>query len=264
MSRRYLDLVLVGVVVLIPLGLALSGVNDTAWRVGFGVPLTLFLPGYAILAATLPHSTLDKAERVLLSLGVSLVVTILGGLILNLTPWGLQSLSWAVWLGGVTLTACLIALLRRPASLRQPGLLRPRFSAGQLAGLTLAGLVLIATAVVTLRAVALASDYAAAYPAVEVVQLWAVPQTVDGQHALRIGIANHTTEMATYRLRLQQASRVLEEWPIITLPPGEAWNTRLTLPDDLSTALPVDALLYRQGAPIAFRRAQVWLETAQH
>lgn len=264
MNRKHLDLALVSIWGLVPLILALTGVHDLPWRLAFGIPLALLLPGYALLAATLPQSTLDKAERLLLSFGLSLVVTILGGLLLNWTPWGLEGLSWAIWLGGVTLVACLAALLRRAASLPQPALRRPRLSLRQLAGLGLAGLVVMAAAVVTYRAVALASDYAAAYPAVDVVQLWAVPESAGDKHSLRLGVANLTNAPATYRLRLQQASRVLQEWPAITLLPGQEWGTRLVLPADLSSALPLDALLYRQNAPIAYRRAQIWLNSGQH
>lgn len=264
MRRKHVALVLVSAWGLASTFLILAGADALLWRVTFGIPLVVLLPGYAVLAAVLPKSQLDKAQRLLISCGLSLAVTILGGLILNWTPWGLQSLSWAIWLGGITLTACVIAFLRQTASLPQLALRRPRLSLGQLAGLGLAGLVVLAAAVVTFRAVALASDYAAAYPAIEVVQLWAVPQSSGDQHSLNLGVANFTSAPATYRLRLQQASRVLQEWPAITLLPGQEWGTRLTLPADLSPNLPLDALLYGQNSPIAFRRAQIWLNAGQH
>jgi uncharacterized membrane protein len=265
MYRRNLDILIVSILGLVPLGLVLLGVNDVAGRLVFALLLTFLLPGYALQAAMITTPTLGKAERLLLSLGLSLAVAILGGFILNLTAWGLRTSSWAVWLGAITVAGCLAAMVRRHGirAASRPG--PPQFHGfAQLVPLGLAGLMVIAAVVIVVRSVMLASDFAARYPALEVVQLWALPETVNGQITLHVGIATRQAETATYRLRLQQGGQLLREWPTITLSAGEQWEIRVTLPGNLTDAVPVDALLYRQGAPVAYRHVQVWLNANSH
>jgi uncharacterized membrane protein len=60
-------------------------------RIVLGLPFILFFPGYVLIAAFYPRrSDLDGVERVALSLGLSLAVVPLIGLILNYTPWGIR------------------------------------------------------------------------------------------------------------------------------------------------------------------------------
>ncbi len=60
-------------------------------RVVLGLPFVLFLPGYVLIAALYPRrNDLDGVERVALSLGLSLAVVPLIGLVLNYTPWGIR------------------------------------------------------------------------------------------------------------------------------------------------------------------------------
>ena len=72
----------------------------------------LVLPGYAISSAIFNTAIWPVAERVLLSTGLSIVVTILGGMLINLSPMGLTTSAWGVFLGGVTVCGALIALMR--------------------------------------------------------------------------------------------------------------------------------------------------------
>ncbi len=56
-----------------------------------GLPVALFLPGYALLAALFPKKgTLNSLERAALSFGLSIPVVAFIGLILNYTPWGIR------------------------------------------------------------------------------------------------------------------------------------------------------------------------------
>lgn len=59
-------------------------------RVVLGLPFVLFFPGYALVAALFPgRSDLGGVERLALSIGLSIAVVPLVGLILNYTPWGI-------------------------------------------------------------------------------------------------------------------------------------------------------------------------------
>jgi uncharacterized membrane protein len=80
------------------------GLRETPLRVIFGVPLVLFLPGYVFIAALFPGTgaASDQAgatqwldngisgiERLVLSIGLSVVIVPLLGLLIHFSPWGL-------------------------------------------------------------------------------------------------------------------------------------------------------------------------------
>src|SRR5438105_2536956 len=77
------------------------------------LPFVCILPGYALASAVFAKRALGIPEYLVFSLGLSLVIIILGGLVLNSTPFGLRASSWTVFLGCFTLCACSIALVRR-------------------------------------------------------------------------------------------------------------------------------------------------------
>jgi uncharacterized membrane protein len=65
--------------------------NQTPLRVVFALPVVLFIPGYALIAALFPgNKDIDGIERTALSFGLSIAVVPLIGLGLNYTPWGIR------------------------------------------------------------------------------------------------------------------------------------------------------------------------------
>src|SRR5207237_870137 len=80
----------------------------TGWMV---LPLALIYPGYALVAAAAPDG-MDAVETAVAALGMSLVCVVLGGVILHLMPWGIQTTSWVILLTGVTLIASVAAAAR--------------------------------------------------------------------------------------------------------------------------------------------------------
>lgn len=65
--------------------------EKTVFRTILGLPVVLFLPGYALMAALFPRKNdLDAIERIALSFGLSIAVVPLIGLGLNFTPWGIR------------------------------------------------------------------------------------------------------------------------------------------------------------------------------
>jgi uncharacterized membrane protein len=60
-------------------------------RIAFGLLFTLFFPGYTLISALFPkQDRLGGIERVALSLGLSIAIVPIIGLILNFTPWGIR------------------------------------------------------------------------------------------------------------------------------------------------------------------------------
>ncbi len=65
--------------------------NETFLRVIFAVPVILFIPGYVLIAALFPEKkSIDGIERFALSVGLSVAVVPLIGLVLNYTPFGIR------------------------------------------------------------------------------------------------------------------------------------------------------------------------------
>jgi len=58
-----------------------------------GAIFVLWLPGYALIKALFPTKEIDQIERVALSIGMSLALVPITGLLLNYTPWGILSLT---------------------------------------------------------------------------------------------------------------------------------------------------------------------------
>lgn len=74
----------------------------------------LFLPGYSLIEALYPsEGSLSPLERVALSIGLSLAVVPLIGLVLNYTPWGLRLTPVVVSTAAFTSTMSIVALYRK-------------------------------------------------------------------------------------------------------------------------------------------------------
>jgi Protein of unknown function (DUF1616) len=84
-------------------------------RYVFGSALVLFIPGYSLIEALYPKRELDELTRVALSIGLSLALVPLTGLVLNYTPFGIRLLPVAVSIAGMSIVFLLLALVRKHA-----------------------------------------------------------------------------------------------------------------------------------------------------
>lgn len=81
-------------------------------RYVFGSVFVLFLPGYSLIKALFGNKELDNIERVALSVGLSLALVPLAGLLLNYTPWGIRTTPVTLSLLGLTLVFAFAAVIR--------------------------------------------------------------------------------------------------------------------------------------------------------
>jgi len=109
------DLKLVMALVLLTnLFILLPSLSSSPIRTVMGLPMVLFLPGYALIAALFPgKDDLDGIERIALSFGLSIAVVPLIGLGLNYTPWGIRLVPVLISLSAFTVAMSLIAIDRR-------------------------------------------------------------------------------------------------------------------------------------------------------
>ena len=252
MRRSAADLLVVAGLALGALALALLGVESGALRVLLGLLLALALPGYALTAAAFADATLSRTDRGLFTIGFSLGCTILGGFVLNWSPWGLQRSTWTVLLTVITLGACVAAYLRRPARPVVAGRPTIDLSLGQAALFSIAGLAMIG-------AVLAARDEAALRPAPDVVQLWIMPGEQAG--TVRVGVATQGPVDERYRLTLQRGGYIVREWPALSVARGEHWEASVELSDRQPGRGPLEARLYRLSEPrAAYRQVTLWLD----
>ena len=81
-------------------------------RYGFSLVFVLFLPGYSLIKALFSSKELDNIERLALSVGLSLALVPLVGLLLNYTPWGIRTTPVTFCLLGLTLVFASAAVVR--------------------------------------------------------------------------------------------------------------------------------------------------------
>jgi uncharacterized membrane protein len=231
---RSIDLVVVSAVTLLSFTVTIFGVDNTLVRATSGLPLVLLLPGYAALAALFPSRRFGAIERLVLSIGVSIAITILGGLLIHVTPWGLQHYSWVSLLGGLVLLGTAVAAVRRSDNfcLTMQSIRFKRVDAFVL-GLALTVLVAGGAVAVYAAQYQYTPDYAS---------LWMLPSE-DVENSVRIGVRNGSWA-TTYRLRIRTGDETIREWSSLSLEEEERWEVTVSLPSEITEDNPVEALLY--------------------
>ena len=233
------------------LGLAgIAGASAPALvRLPLGLPLALFLPGYAWLRMTAPEEP-QSSERLTLAAGLSLALCVLAGFALNavgrLDPQG-----WAAALGGLTILCCVMAALRQRAP-RQTALGRStlRFSPSQAAMFALA----LGVAAFGVRYAAVALE---GHREFKFTQFWMTPRSDADRSLVTIGIRNEEERPMTYAVTLVSEGSELSNWPPVNVAPGKTWTTDLAISGELRNHR-LEAWLRRADAPAEIYR-KVWI-----
>jgi len=257
MKHRSVDILAVITITIIAVALTFLVAPDNVLGRILTLPLVLVLPGYAVMSAMFVRHPSGFPERLVLSLGLSVMIVVLSGLVLNLIADGLQARSWAVFLGSITLCASVVALMRQKGNARS----HPSRS---IVGLTLRSWLLLGlAAIVVTGAVAVSSTGAVQQQNSEqFTQLWILPINGAGQkHMVRLGVSNMQPTEAEYALNMSVNGKTVQEWSAIALKPHETWEVTLTLPTIRYTGkIYVEAVLYRNSAPSKkYRFVELWL-----
>jgi uncharacterized membrane protein len=237
MRRDNTDLILAAVVtactalvLLLTWLTAAGGPAIAVLRVLAGLPLVLLLPGYAL-------STLLPAEspvpgpgnrllwRAMWAVGLSLTVTVLGGLLLNVTPAGLTRVSWTVSLAALTmLTLAVTALSRACRSRADMGSAeRPRILPVPSARVRTAAAYALCALVMTGASVGLAEVSAGWRHSQGFVQLWLLPARDRTAGQATLGIRSAYPQAQAFHLLLRSGTRAVDTWDM-TLAPGQTWQ----------------------------------------
>ena len=77
-----------------------------------GSIFVLLLPGYSLIKALFPTKELDNIERISLSIGMSLALVLITGLLLNYTPWEIRTTPVTLSLLALTTIFATAAIIR--------------------------------------------------------------------------------------------------------------------------------------------------------
>lgn len=258
--------------ILLIMAILLSGVGSGPLAATLSLLLVFVLPGYALTKALFPGSQMEFAELIALTLGLSLAITALGGLILHWLPWRLETRSWTILLGSISFFASLIALLRQMFLNELP----PSFIRVNLSFSFNDGLYFLLASIGVAIAFVLAYQGEVIQTRSNITQLWILPdETTESSYS--IGIDNLGEETVQYRLVITIDDRVEQESPVIELNPQESWVR--SFPMDEGTKQ-VKAQIYRldpendlcrEGQPLdlcqqsaeAFREVELWSQETQ-
>jgi hypothetical protein len=230
-------------------GILAATVDLAAVRIGAGVVLELVLTGYAIASLLSTRARFTRSEMWLCALGASLVVSALGGLLLDVLPGHMGRSEWALMLTLVTLLACAVALWMVRGATGSRGAPTPM---GGLAAL-LSGRSVLRTALdaacallaVGLAGAAIVLASGAAKRAPGFTELSSLPLSSAHDPRLQVRVRSHEARATALRLVVREdGHQVLSRE--IPLGAGREWRGR-TAPVAPSTHR-VLVLLYRGAA----------------
>ena len=251
-------------------------VSSNVPRIILGLPFILFFPGYTLLAALFPRRTdLRLIERVALSLGLSIAVVVLMGLMLNYT-WGLGVYPIVAALALFIFVTSAIAWYRRRRLPTEEGFsIRlnadfPRWRAAsrlnQVLAIVLSAFVLgvigtLAYVIVTPKAGEKFTEFymlgldgkAENYPQ---------ELTVGEEGNVILGIVNHEHEGdLVYRVEITINSDVNSTIGPLTLPDEEKWQNEVGFtPHKAGENQKLEFILYKQGEDKPYKLLYLWVD----
>ena len=224
-------------------------------RIILSVPLVLFLPGFVLTLILFPPKSLDIPTRLLLSVGLSVAFTAVFGLVLNLTPWGLQAKTlWIVLLLSLAVEIAVILFVRRNwwrDSISFPAGLN--FNTRQWVLMALAALM-------TIMAIRIAGTPTSQQGLEGYTMLWLKPGNTSD--AIRVGVESEEFKLTGYQIKYQYNGGV-HQGSSFQLEPGETWERSVQLPSDVEKGTSVTVLLYRLDNPTDVYRQVIWWPESQ-
>jgi hypothetical protein len=211
------------------------------------LPLVFVLPGYTLTEVLFRKRLLETSHRLVLSIGLSLAIDILGGLILNLLP--LEGISWAVFLGlPTTIFSLLAAYLRRGTPMN--GVRLPRLRLTIYEGILFGLAALVIALSIMYDSIGLAQE-----PRPGFTQLWMLPAAQSGKScAVRLGVRSFESTSVTYRITMTMNGTQVTTWPAVVLAPQGEWDRLVPILPTAADAVSIEGRLYRLDKPQAVYR----------
>jgi len=250
------DILLINILVLL-LIVIIALFPSNILRIILGLPFVLFFPGYALMVALFPRKgDLGGVERVALGFGLSIALTILIGLILNYTPWGLSLYAILLSLTVFILATSAIAYYRRRRlSAEERFTVSFQIAVPRWAGLSNPDKALTIVLALSLLAAIGALAYVVAAPRVgerftefSVLEDYPEELALGEEATVTLGITNHEGREITYYIEVMiDGVKNGEVGPLI-LADEEKWEQEVSFAPQLpGDDQKVEFLLYKDG-----------------
>lgn len=241
--RSHSPLGVISVALALIILLTLTGTESISLLSLFSLPAVLIIPGYMLMMAVLPRAHLTLIEQIVVSVGVSVTIIILGSIILNVIPGSLYKNSLVLLLGVIIMLAS--------GKIVFSGSRRGVTPLDALADLNVTPLQIVLSALalaVLIGAFMLAyrGEKAQAYSGYT--QFWMLPDRSSGELAVSIGVGNNEHAPVAYGLILYADGEPILQEVRIRLDDQEKWTTTFSLPQRSIDASSITARLYRLDA----------------
>lgn len=224
--------------------LTVLDVHFTPVRIASGLIGALVLPGYALTAALFLPGRLDPAERIALTLGLSLVLAALGVLLFVVTDIHLTATAWAAIMYGETGAAVLLAAARTEPDCPHPVQLHIRVKRSTVVnGVSLGVAGIIAATSIAFAAVHAKSDHGPGFTELSLVPVNATAAVVT--------VTSHEDSATRFRLVFVPRAMGLTAMAI-ELSPNHSWRETLEVPEHRPES--IEAILYRESDLRPYRR----------
>lgn len=218
-------------------------------RLAVSLPVMLFGVGYALAAAAFPTGSLQFAQRIVLSIALSISTLVLAGVVLNLFDSGITPHGWAAATAIVATAAAVAGGVRRApghAESERPDFRLPR-----------PGTLAVAAAALLLVVVAIQigdRDYRTHERRQGVTGLWTYRPDAAHPDIVRVGFERLGPSEQRYRVELRVGGRTIHAIPSVVIPAGGSREFTLRLPRAARTR-GADAFLYTGSGRTPFRHA---------
>jgi uncharacterized membrane protein len=249
-------------------------------RIILGLPLVLFLPGYALIATLFPREgDLDGIERIALSFGLSIAISPLLGLALNYTPFGIRLTPILIVLSVFTISLAIGAYVRR-SRIREADRFGVDFGAffksikdsfkikdskvdKILTAVLIISIVLALSMTVYVIITPKEGEKFTEFYVLGtggMAEEYPTNLTVGEEGEVIIGIVNHEYAAVTYLLELKVNGGVIDQKSIV-LTHNETWEGPFTFkPKKAGEDQKLEFLLYKVGEEGIYRSLHLWVD----
>jgi len=272
MERDLLWINVLGITLIVVIGLFPTSFA----RILLGVPFILFFPGYTLVCALFPKNPeLDGTERFALSIGLSIAVVPLLGLVLNYTPFGIRLYPVFVSLFAFTFLMSIATMYRRKKlnveerfvpsfSMNVPrwgemNRVDKSLSMGLVIGVVVSG-ALLSSFVATPRVRETFTEFYVLGPGGKV-EGYPTNLTLGENGTVILGVINHEYEEANYSIVIGLDNENLESKDGIMLQHEEKWEQNFTfVPQNVGEKMKLEFLLFMNDRVDPYRSLQLWIK----
>jgi uncharacterized membrane protein len=220
----------------------------TLLRTLLALVAVLVAPGYLLLLALFPRGGPRDAERVMLVIGVSLAVTVISGLILQLTPQGITAARVDWVLGAIVLVLAVCAAVRVWMSRRAAPSADGQRADFRLRAAVLGAPLLLAGALGVVAFVIARDDAIGVSRRSSFTQLWLLPRHGGAQ----LGVASFEHGARRFTITVTAGRRVLDR-TAITLAAGATYTRNIALTPRQSVTKRIEARLFVGDSTVPYR-----------